>query len=345
MRTISVCGSACGKPSFRIWLALCDWPVVASSISRFFVPTTMPMANAATTNASQPKTAVFQWLALQRPIRAAMLFERLSGDMSGCSFAWLCVYGICRSAHAGEEVDAVVRRVGVGVVERVHGLVRRDLDVEVVSALGVEDGDRETVRLRIPEQCDLETVAGSNVQLTCQLARHLCLLSPVASRSQRPIARLWRKCGLQASFRAAIRTQEGRRPPGSGGLRREEEVGGLGGLGKVRVDQRVRQLPLHANDRDAVPLELVRGRSVLAERLALQYELTKLSVQLVDVHAWSFAPIAARGQGAGWRPVVRFSLGMQVGEDRQDAPVILRGRGQPQLAEDARHVLLHRAQR
>src|SRR4029453_9670399 len=48
----------------------------------FFVPTLAPIMKAATTNTSQPKTAVFQWLALQRPMRAAMLFERLRGDIS-----------------------------------------------------------------------------------------------------------------------------------------------------------------------------------------------------------------------------------------------------------------------
>ena len=37
----------------------------------------------ATTKASQPKTAVFQWFALQRPIRAAKLFECFSGDNLG----------------------------------------------------------------------------------------------------------------------------------------------------------------------------------------------------------------------------------------------------------------------
>src|SRR5689334_2751501 len=51
------------------------------------------MTNAAMTNASQPKVAVFQWLALQRPIRAAMLFERFRGDISGSpwklSLPWL----------------------------------------------------------------------------------------------------------------------------------------------------------------------------------------------------------------------------------------------------------------
>src|SRR3954468_151972 len=40
-----------------------------------FVPTMLPIANAATTNASQPNVAVFQWDALQRPIRAARCFD------------------------------------------------------------------------------------------------------------------------------------------------------------------------------------------------------------------------------------------------------------------------------
>ena len=43
--------------------------------STFFVPTALPTANAATTSASQPKTAVFQWPALQRPMRAARLCD------------------------------------------------------------------------------------------------------------------------------------------------------------------------------------------------------------------------------------------------------------------------------
>src|SRR6476659_6104197 len=55
----------------------------------FFVPTTPPMASEATTNASQPKTAVFQWLALQRPMRAAMLFDCFRGDIPGLSIGVL----------------------------------------------------------------------------------------------------------------------------------------------------------------------------------------------------------------------------------------------------------------
>src|SRR5947209_4178225 len=62
--------------------ALPDSPLPLFSWMRVFVPRTPPMAAAAMTNASQPKVAVFQWLALQRPIRAAMLFERFRGDIA-----------------------------------------------------------------------------------------------------------------------------------------------------------------------------------------------------------------------------------------------------------------------
>ena len=58
-----------------ILFALPDSPTAASFFSIIFIGTAMPMANEATTNASQPKVAVFQWLALQRPMRAARLFD------------------------------------------------------------------------------------------------------------------------------------------------------------------------------------------------------------------------------------------------------------------------------
>jgi hypothetical protein len=60
--------------------ALAASPTLVSPSSRYCVPTALPMRNDAITNASQPKTAVFQWFALQRPILAAMLFERFRGD-------------------------------------------------------------------------------------------------------------------------------------------------------------------------------------------------------------------------------------------------------------------------
>ena len=40
-----------------------------------FVPAMPPSPKATMTNASQPNVAVFQWLALQRPIRAATLWD------------------------------------------------------------------------------------------------------------------------------------------------------------------------------------------------------------------------------------------------------------------------------
>ena len=83
--TISVSGSACGKACCRILSALWDWPTFASFVSICFVPTTMPSANETITNASQPKTAVFQCPALQRPIRPA-------------TFMAFCIWTDARSA-------------------------------------------------------------------------------------------------------------------------------------------------------------------------------------------------------------------------------------------------------
>src|SRR4051794_28439005 len=80
--TISVCGSAWKPASRRMWSARWDWPTLASFVSIDFVPTACPTTSAAITKASQPKTAVFQWLALQRPIRAAMLLDFFNGDMA-----------------------------------------------------------------------------------------------------------------------------------------------------------------------------------------------------------------------------------------------------------------------
>src|SRR5438552_14922650 len=65
--------------------ARCDWLTFAFCWSICFVPTCMPIARATITNASQPKTAVFQWPALQRPMRAARLFDLVKGDMASLS--------------------------------------------------------------------------------------------------------------------------------------------------------------------------------------------------------------------------------------------------------------------
>ena len=82
MSTISVCGSVWPNPAWRsITSARCAWPTFASFWSICFVLTALPTTSEAMTKASQPKTAVFQWLALQRPIRAAMLFDCFRGDI------------------------------------------------------------------------------------------------------------------------------------------------------------------------------------------------------------------------------------------------------------------------
>ena len=70
MRTVSPAG--CLKPASRIWSARLDSPAPPALPSAAFVPTTVPSMTASTTKASQPKTAVFQWPALQRPMRPAM---------------------------------------------------------------------------------------------------------------------------------------------------------------------------------------------------------------------------------------------------------------------------------
>ena len=87
MSTISPISSlVCGKPASMILSACRASPTLVSLVSRYFVPTALPITKDAMTNASQPKTAVFQWLALQRPMRAAKLFECFRGD-TVCSFS------------------------------------------------------------------------------------------------------------------------------------------------------------------------------------------------------------------------------------------------------------------
>ena len=80
IRTFSPAG--CGNPASRILSMRPDSPGPGASASIVFMPTMPPIPNATTTNASQPNVAVFQWVALQRPMRAAMLrFECVVRDM------------------------------------------------------------------------------------------------------------------------------------------------------------------------------------------------------------------------------------------------------------------------
>src|SRR3954463_1899940 len=89
-KTISpISSTLTSNPSLMILSALAASPTFESEVSRYLVPIAVPIANDATTNASQPNTAVFQWFALQRPIRAAKLFECFSGDIRD-----LLAYGV-----------------------------------------------------------------------------------------------------------------------------------------------------------------------------------------------------------------------------------------------------------
>src|SRR5438067_910448 len=69
------------NPAWRILSMLPDSPGPDVFGLTVFVPTWPPTANATTTSASQPKVAVFQWPALQRPMRAARFECCFSRDM------------------------------------------------------------------------------------------------------------------------------------------------------------------------------------------------------------------------------------------------------------------------
>ena len=103
-----------------------------------FVPTRPPSPKATRTKASHPKVAVFQWLALQRPMRAARL--RL-----------VCVVRGMTALLSG--------RVGERVVEGVEGTVGRNRDLELIAGAGVLDRDGQSVLVRVPEQQDVDAVA------------------------------------------------------------------------------------------------------------------------------------------------------------------------------------------
>ena len=104
IRTLSPAG--CLKPASRILSMRPDSPGPAVFGSMLFVPTMPPSAKATRTKASQPKVAVFQWPALQRPMRAARLFELVR---SWCGTS-LLLLGVCRTACLDARSAAARRR-------------------------------------------------------------------------------------------------------------------------------------------------------------------------------------------------------------------------------------------
>src|SRR5207253_6684428 len=110
-----------------------DSPGPALVGSACFVPTWLPRANASSTSASQPNVAVFQWAALQPPMRAATL-RRLLCLVRNMTV--LLSVGSRRPSLGG---------IREGVVEGIERAVRRDRELEAISAEGILDRDRERV--------------------------------------------------------------------------------------------------------------------------------------------------------------------------------------------------------
>src|SRR5580765_8532676 len=138
IRTLSPAG--CLKPASRILSIRPDSPGPLAFGSICFVPIWPPRAKATTTRASQPKVAVFQWAALQRPMRAARL--RFWFSLRDMRFSFQPLGGVRE-----------------GVVEGVEGSVRRNRELEAVSEAVVIDGDRDRVLPGVPEQQDVYAVA------------------------------------------------------------------------------------------------------------------------------------------------------------------------------------------
>src|SRR5262245_59822143 len=99
-----------------------------------------PSATAATTTASQPNVAVFQWLALQRPMCAARLRD-CPGETGGVPTAgpgsslWASgclVRNMFLFFHVDRWLMTSLGRVGKGVVEGIEGTVRRDREAEAI---------------------------------------------------------------------------------------------------------------------------------------------------------------------------------------------------------------------
>src|SRR5262245_14985789 len=110
-RTISVCGSDWKPASRRIVSARWAWPTLELFWSICLVPIAWPIITAAITKASQPNTAVFQWLALHRPIRAAMLLDFFRGDMARLSL--LCGFRLLPSAASQRRPVEAMGQAGV----------------------------------------------------------------------------------------------------------------------------------------------------------------------------------------------------------------------------------------
>src|SRR3954454_2824142 len=103
------------------WSAVREDPLPVSSYASVLVPVTLPIANAITTKASHPKTAVLRCRALQWPARAARvlfgipgLLERGSGSPRRLSTRPWRVSRAGRCPAVGSPTD---RAVGLPIAE------------------------------------------------------------------------------------------------------------------------------------------------------------------------------------------------------------------------------------
>src|SRR5262245_17632867 len=143
--------------------ALADSPTEASACLIWVVPRFIAMKSDATTKASQPKTAVFQWLALQRPIRAARFCDCLRGDISYLlSDLRLQIGGLAVGELEGHALGRCERE---GVVEGRERVGAADVELEVVIEPGIGDRDLHGAGVGRPEEGDREPVAFAGRQL------------------------------------------------------------------------------------------------------------------------------------------------------------------------------------
>src|SRR5439155_22106442 len=163
----------------------------------------LPSAKATTTNASQPKTAVFQWSALQRPMRAARLFERLSGDIRD-----LLAVGWWQENRAGPGP----RRCGGQVSTGAAGRTRRRRSVPEEGQLGIEreaacrdrtDGSGELGDVGDPVLEQVADAFGAPIQELARVGRLDVLREDEDADARMPAADLLR--GAQALVRVGRR--------------------------------------------------------------------------------------------------------------------------------------------
>ena len=151
-----------------ILFALPASPTAASFFSIICIGNRIPIANDATTNASQPNVAVFQWRTLQPPIRAAMFLDCFRGDMTSSFQACECRLRDALSASTEPKLreDAYAN----GWIEGRKRVGACDIELELFVELRVGHGDLHAVGRLAPEETDFDAVALTQ-----------CELSPVAA--------------------------------------------------------------------------------------------------------------------------------------------------------------------